>query len=346
MSFDERYLNNRLKYHTASRLPKQAGDSLAASFNTDGHTVTTNQVWASPADDFPYQSLGSKGISNDPVGGTTNLIEVFKVGAVSGAFWSGGTVWTNSKYPAVKLYENVPVQPVNGSNGNVGGTSAAYFQSFEILAGEDGISSGTIRVMDWINPVAAADPSTSAPEAGFTGIFKYAGTTLQDDTNWTLDKGNWEFVYMAGLLTFEYYATPEKLKKVTYKDGAITQLTVTAFKYAGKYLTDSLTDLSTPIDEVIFQITSSGVTEPDAEPGTSSSLLHEATVNDGKVTIKLKKEVLGIQQLDNTVANSVYEDVYPDESYSLTNQTTTLFADFGDLLSEDASFNWRITYRV
>ena len=244
MATDSRYLNNRLKYHTVSRVPKQAGDSLAASFNVDGHTVTTKMVWAAAQKDFPTQSSGTAGVSNDPIGATTNLITVFKNGGSSTAFWNGGLVWTNPKYPAVKLYENVPAVAVKASDGDWpdGGNNGktAYFQAFEVLAGADGVQEGKIRVKDWIAPTSVEDISTGSPEAGFTGIFQWDGTNLQDNNAWTLDKGTWEFVYIAGMLTFEYNATPQKVKSATITAGTKTKLTITAFKYAGEYLDSSI----------------------------------------------------------------------------------------------------------
>ena len=49
---DEKYLANRLKYHTASRIATQTGEALAQALNVDGHIVTTNKVWASPQTAF------------------------------------------------------------------------------------------------------------------------------------------------------------------------------------------------------------------------------------------------------------------------------------------------------
>jgi hypothetical protein len=47
----------------------------------------------------------------------------------SESFWNGtnSKVWTNSKYPAVRLYENVPMTTVKGSDGG------GKFQSYEVL---------------------------------------------------------------------------------------------------------------------------------------------------------------------------------------------------------------------
>lgn len=132
---DKFYLNNRLKYHTASRVANQTGDSLAATFNVDGHIVRDSSVWTSPLSDFPLQSNKKNA---DPIGATENLVTVFKSGATSTTFWNGGLVWTNPAYPAVKLYENVTMTPVAaslGQNMNSGTPSGtAYYQAYEILA--------------------------------------------------------------------------------------------------------------------------------------------------------------------------------------------------------------------
>jgi hypothetical protein len=39
--------NNRVKYHTASRVASQSGEALLQALTIDGHTVSTNKVWAS-----------------------------------------------------------------------------------------------------------------------------------------------------------------------------------------------------------------------------------------------------------------------------------------------------------
>ena len=133
---DEKYLANRLKYHTASRIATQTGEALAQALNVDGHIVTTNKVWASPQTAF----INNVNKANtDSVDATNDLVAAFKNGATSKAFWKGGLVWTNPNYPAVKLYENVPMTPVKGSDGS------GKFQAYEILAGADGESEGTVR---------------------------------------------------------------------------------------------------------------------------------------------------------------------------------------------------------
>ena len=191
---DKFYLNNRLKYHTASRVANQTGDSLAASFNVDGHTIRTNKVWAAKYEEFPYQSNKKNA---DPVGATDDLVAVFKEGATSEAFWNGGTVWKNTSYPAVVLYENVTMTPVAaslGQNMNSGVPSGtAYYQAYEILAADDGVSKGSIRLTDWVSPTAVIDNSTGSPVAGYTGKQMSGGTPLQakDNANWGLGGGHW-----------------------------------------------------------------------------------------------------------------------------------------------------------
>jgi hypothetical protein len=132
---DSRYLANRLKYHTASRIAQNANTALADTMNVDGHIVRTSNVWASPQKDFPLQADKPNA---DPVGATDDLVRVFKYGyektveyndldsegkksfnwgtpvATSAAFiytnntaatpsatLTGGVIWTNADYPAV-----------------------------------------------------------------------------------------------------------------------------------------------------------------------------------------------------------------------------------------------------
>jgi hypothetical protein len=244
------YLKNRLKYHAASRLASQTGEGLAQAMNVDGHTVTTAKVWAAPASAFPNNADKN---NVDAIDATNDLVTVFKTAkkladgtmsvVESKDFWAtdkagnkNGKVWTNTAYPAVKLYENVPMTAVKGSDGG------GKFQSFEILAAEDGYSEGTLRVSDWIAPTAVADQTTGKVVAGFSGIPMYNGAALTKDTGrWAATLGTWEFVYIAGMLTFEPGYTPEN-KSTSAVDGTTRKsvITLTAFKYDGDYLSDKL----------------------------------------------------------------------------------------------------------
>ena len=240
---DEKYLANRLKYHTASRIATQTGEALAQALNVDGHIVTTNKVWASPQTAF----INNVNKANtDSVDATNDLVAAFKNGATSKAFWKGGLVWTNPNYPAVKLYENVPMTPVKGSDGG------GKFQAYEILAGADGESEGTVRIVDWIAPTAVADQTTGAPVAGYSGIPMYKNTALKlaDTSKWAEAGGHYEFAYMAGMLTFEPGFTPED-KSTT--DGK-TSITLTAFKYVGEYLDETLGSHDNRLDIVESQL--------------------------------------------------------------------------------------------
>ena len=240
---DEKYLANRLKYHTASRIATQTGEALAQALNVDGHIVTTNKVWASPQTAF----INNPDKANtDSVDATNDLVAAFKTGATSKAFWKGGLVWTNPNYPAVKLYENVPMTPVKGSDGG------GKFQAYEILAGADGESEGTVRIVDWIAPTAVADQTTGAPVAGYSGIPMYKNTALKlaDTDKWPEAGGHYEFAYMAGMLTFEPGFTPED-KSTT--DGK-TSITLTAFKYVGEYLDATLGEHDDRLEAVEAQL--------------------------------------------------------------------------------------------
>ena len=231
---DAKYLANRLKYHTASRIATQTGEALAQALNVDGHIVTTNKVWAAPQTAF----INNVNKSNtDSVDATNDLVTAFKVGGVETAFHAGGSVWTNPSYPAVRLYENVPMTKVAGSDGG------GKFQAFEILAGDDGISSGTKRITDWIAPTAVADQETGKPVAGYSGIPQYNNQALKlaNPSKWAESLGSYEFAYIAGLLTFEPGFTPQDVGGAS----AVNNIKLTAFKYIGAYLTDVLSGMST-----------------------------------------------------------------------------------------------------
>lgn len=245
---DEKFLANRLKYHTASRIATQTGEALAQALNVDGHIVTTNKVWASPQTAF-INNINKA--NTDSVDATNDLVAAFKTGAVSGAFWNGGTVWTNENYPAVKLYENVPMTVVKGSDGG------GKFQAYEILAGEDGESQGTIRIVDWIAPTAVADQTNGAPVAGYSGIPMYNGTALKlaDTSKWAEAGGHYEFAYLAGMLTFEPGFTPQdKSSDAVNTTTGKTYITLTAFKYVGEYLDKTLNSQDTRLDIVEAQL--------------------------------------------------------------------------------------------
>ena len=67
-----------------------------------------------------------------------------------------------------------------------GSDGGGKFQAYEILAGEDGFSSGTIRLMDWVAPTAVADRENGKPVAGFSGIPMYDSKALKlaDASKW------------------------------------------------------------------------------------------------------------------------------------------------------------------
>lgn len=322
---DVKYLNNRLKYHTASRVATQTGEALAQALNVDGHIVTTAKIWAAPATAFPNNANKA---NTDSFDATTDLVTVFKEGGVSTAFWNGGTVWTNAKYPAVKLYENVPMTAVNGSDGG------GKFQAYEILAAADGISSGTIRLTDWAAPTAVADQTTGAPVAGFSGIPMFKGTVLKksDAALWAEAKGSWEFVYIAGMLTFEPGFTPQDKDATNGK----TSVTLTAFKYVGDYLTDTLANIDTVIANskeiaTVDVLLADGTATPATTGKTITSVVSEA----GVVTMTINAEVLSVKQGT--------EEINPDLTYAAG--ITTITADYGTL-DATAGLSWTLTYRI
>lgn len=262
------YIDNRLGFHGASKVPLHSVQAQAAAMNVDGHVVTDAKVWTASLDQFPLNSTTAMKTTTDIVGATNDLINVFTHSrcagieapeAVNGVVTyeinnmgkddegndivlsttvitkttlHNGVVWTNSDYPAVELYDAVEMSAIPGSNGAE--SPNGEFQSYEILDGKN------LRVTDWVPVTAVIDPETGAPTPGYSGIAEaYAGsewTVLQDsskgDYGWALAKGNWEFVTMAGMLRFEPTCTPEGYgySKVRY----------TGFKYIGSVLTDTL----------------------------------------------------------------------------------------------------------
>lgn len=68
-----KFLDNRLKFHTASRIGAQTGYSLAQALDPDGHIVRHTGVWAAPDTAFPKNAI----ITTDPEKATADLTDVF-----------------------------------------------------------------------------------------------------------------------------------------------------------------------------------------------------------------------------------------------------------------------------
>lgn len=108
------------------------------------------------------------------------------------------------------------------------------------------------RVMDWVPPTAVIDPTTGAPVAGYTGIAEaVSGTTwtiLQKSTKasyaWALANGNWEFVYIAGMLTFDPSYTP------TSANMGYSGVRYTGFAYKGDYLQTNVDTINEDITDI------------------------------------------------------------------------------------------------
>lgn len=272
----QKYLNNRLKYHTASRIATQTGESLAQALNVDGHTVTMSKVWAAPANAFAYNENKA---NTDSFDATTDLVAVFKKPAngssVTSGEIAGGKWWENTAYPAVRLYEGVKMTKVKGSDGG------GKFQAFEVLAGPDGKSSGTLRLTDWIAPTAVADPTTGLPAAGYSGIPMYSGTVLKksNTSKWAESVGSYEFAYIAGLLTFAPGYTPQDV----YGADATKNITLTAFKYIGDYadkaIDKSFSDVDGRLDAVEAQLGIGG-----GAGGASGSITERVTEIEGAIS--------------------------------------------------------------
>ena len=240
----EKYLANRLKYHTASRVGAKEQDPLLNALNKDQHTVHYKDVWTSPIEDFPINT-GTYKDTTDSTDATNNLIEVFKNGATSVNF-RNGKIWTNLNYPAVKLYEAVDMHPVDGSNG-----SGILFQSYEVLDEND------IRLQDWVSPMAVFDPVKDKPVPGYAGKLelnlkntstwvevqktdKSTASGIQGSV-WDASYGNWEFVYSAGMAIFNADYTPTRYASSFATDSnGIVKLRWTGFLYTGLYLDTKL----------------------------------------------------------------------------------------------------------
>lgn len=227
-----KYLDNRLKFHTASRIGAQTGYSLAQALDPDGHIVRHSSVWTATTDQFPK----NVSTTTDPKDATDDLVTVFKNGAVAHRTVGNGTVYRNDAYPAVELYEGVEMDGVANSDGE---DSGGTYQAYEIQ--ENGS-----RVMDWVAPTSVINPANGKPVAGFSGIVEaYKGsawTVLQKDSAWALATGSWEFAYISGILTFEPSVTPAKK--------SYTKVRITGFKYIGETLDKDITGINDDIEDV------------------------------------------------------------------------------------------------
>jgi hypothetical protein len=272
-----------------------------------------------------------------------------------------GKVWTNPNYPAVKLYENVPMTGVLGSDGG------AKFQSFEILAAKDGYSEGTLRVSDWIAPTSVADLTTGNPVAGFSGIPMYNSEALVKDTaRWAAAKGTWEFVYIAGMLTFEPGFTPQdKSTSAVDAETRKSVVTLTAFKYCGEKLEDSISTINGDIDVLQAEVdTITLVTEPIKTVSAEKTVTYnggktivgtavEAAVSGaatGDVTVTLEGKDFELLSFYQKYANGQMEIIYPEIAKTAGadgNSIYTLTADYGEAVSGiTSSLVWEINCKV
>lgn len=243
----EKFLNNRLKFHSASRVGIQEGESLLAAANKDQHTVDISSVWSSPIDDFPLNNTTYKETTNTSAA-TEDLIKVFtnnrtESESVKKTSFNGGVKWTNSNYPAVTLYENVLMTPVANSNG-----SGSLYESYEILTLND--KGEKVRLQDWVSPVAMFDPNIKKPIPGYTGKVEVYETgtnswveiqetaksviTAARGSEWAANYGNWEFIYYAGIVTFNADYTPSRSSWIAN---------------FGKYSSSDLTNIPTSISD-------------------------------------------------------------------------------------------------
>lgn len=241
------YLNNRLKYHTASRVAIETMQPLAAAMNVDGHVVTDTQVWTSPVTDFPVNGVNYKS-STDVVNTTKDLIDVFTNSrtpsdTITKTAFKDGFIWRNTAYPAVELYDAVKMQAVLYSDGPESAKDSkgnATAQAYEI------VDSNNIRVTEWVPPTAVIDSVTGAPVPGYSGYGEvYDGKEwiiLQQSAKgsyaWALANGTWEFVFKSGMLTFDPAYTP------TCATMGYSAVRFTGFKYIGETLSNTIKELS------------------------------------------------------------------------------------------------------
>ena len=253
------YLDNRLKYHAASRVAIQEGESLGKALNLDAHTVTTQKIWSSPLSGFPVNTASAKG-TTDGIAGSMDLVTVFKNGATSSNWYSAdstgvsGVVWINAAYPNVRLFENVIMTPVKDSDQKATAGSAngqVVFQSYEVVEGAtaptyDAPLEGYQRIQDWVSPMAIFDSSNGKPVPGYTVriMAKTAAASWVDSSSsntqdleklradWALANGTWEFIYSSGLATFAKNYTP--------KGEGVPVIRMSGFQYIGKYLDDEI----------------------------------------------------------------------------------------------------------
>lgn len=238
-----KYLDNRLKYHTASRVGAQTGYSLAQALDPDGHIIRNTSVWTAATEAFPMNTSST----TDPTAATENLISVFAgeiddtgEPSAEGAtldrtlITDDGSVYgyviRNTNYPAVELFYKAEMSGVNLSNGT---ESGGTYQAYEVK--ED-----NKRVMRWVAPTAVLN-SSNVPQAGYSGIAEAykdsAWGVLQDaHANWKLANGNWEFIYVAGILTFDPSSTPGKL--------SYSKVRFTGFRYIGETLDKKLDNIN------------------------------------------------------------------------------------------------------
>jgi len=255
MSDLPKFLENRLKYHTASRVAIEEEESLSQALNLDTHTVTSQKIWTGPLSGFPVNSTTITKNTTDGIIGSMDLVNVFKNEAVSSNWYSNdltggsGIVWINTEYPNVRLFENVIMTPVKGSD-----QPANNFQAYEILSGEQ-------RIQDWVSPMAIFDQSNSKPVPGYTvrvmakklteSWVNSSSSNTQDleqipATNWALANGTWEFIYSAGLVIFNKQYTPFKNNYPVIR--------MTGFQYIGEYLDNDLNEFIEGFSDYITKL--------------------------------------------------------------------------------------------
>lgn len=180
--------------------------------------------------------------------------------------------------------------------------------------------------------MTAFDASVGKPTPGFAGkveVFKgSAWTELQNCADvqgkWALAEGNWEFIYNAGIVTFNADYTPTQY--------SYTKVRWTGFQYIGTYLSETLDNIDTAIESSaeLFDVQVPLVTLYAG----GNAAVESVNVAGSVVTIVINGKVTEVLAADG-------EELIPTQTYS--GGKTTLTADFDGTPLDP---HWVITYRV
>lgn len=316
-----KYLKNRLQYHTASRISIQTGQALSQAVNADGHIVRHTGIWTAPEEAFIRHTNAAMKTSTDGIATTNDLVALFKATGTKVKDLNNGEVWRNTNFPAVELYFQVEMTPVAGSNG-----SGQNFESYEIVDGT--------RVKDYIPPTAVTDNGLPVP--GYTGrVEGFKANKWTDLENcadvagaWALAEGNWEFVYISGMTTFHPSYTPA--------GKGYTKIRLTAFKYIGSTLDSELSNVTTTVQAGSMSMKPYGFALSDMTEANGSFSIEVPgfvvhTVNDntglvlGDTEFKATTTKILFEDLDEATIESLGGTAATFTAYSLVKGDGTAF---------------------